>query len=125
MALALQESNIAGIDPHAPQPDLHAAIKSSCKALLPGWAVLTDADIAVTRIAGGISNALFKVCPAAAAALAPVALRLYGDNTELFVDRGQEVATMRLVQQHGFGPRVGVSLARACWVPTLGHLGNV
>lgn len=99
------------IDPHAPQQDLHAAVKAACKALLPGWAVLSDADIAVTAISGGISNALFKVCPPAAAALAPVALRLYGDNTEQFVDRGQEVATMRLVQQHGFGPQVGAAPA--------------
>lgn len=114
MAVATDLSAMS-IDAHAPEQALHAAIKAACKALLPGWAGLSAGDIAVACIAGGISNALFKVCPpAAAAALAPVALRLYGDNTERFVDRGQEVATMRLVRQHGFGPQVGAGRGQRC-----------
>ena len=35
-----------------------------------------------------------------------VVLRVYGDNTEKFVDREDEVATMELLHKHGFGPRV-------------------
>lgn len=108
------------VDPHAPEAELHPAIKSACRDLLPGWAALADADIEIGFITGGISNALYKVGPAAAAcaatsigsaaptdAIAPVAFRLYGDNTEQFIDRSQELCTMRLAHQHGFGPQVG------------------
>jgi ethanolamine kinase len=35
-----------------------------------------------------------------------VVLRVYGDNTEKFVDREDEVATMELLHRHGFGPSV-------------------
>lgn len=35
-----------------------------------------------------------------------VVLRVYGDNTEKFIDREEEVKTMSTLHSHGFGPRV-------------------
>lgn len=78
--------------------------------LLPSWASLTPADVAVTPVSGGITNALFKARAARAgppctppltratfAQLTPppglgaVVLRVFGANTELFVDRAREL----------------------------------
>ena len=104
---------------HLPEPELHAALKGVCRLLLPGWAGLHDDDIAVSFIAGGISNALYKLAPrvppgaAAAPPPPPVAFRVYGDNTEQFVDRTQELSVMRLVKEHGFGPQVGLNILLA------------
>lgn len=97
------------VDAHAPQPQLHAAIAAACRELLPGWAALPDGGIEVSAITGGISNALYKVAPAPAAlaaTLAPAAFRIFGDNTERFLDRDRELATMQLAHEHGFGPQV-------------------
>ena len=121
------------VDGHLPEVQLHAAIKAACRNLLPAWAALQDADIAISFISGGISNALFKVTPTTAASGAangagaadgdnggngssaaaaagslppPGAFRVYGDNTEQFVDRSRELGIMELVHSNGFGPQV-------------------
>lgn len=59
----------------------------------------------VTTVTGGISNALYKAAPTGS--LKPVLCRLYGLNTDRFINRDHEVATMQLVSQHGFGTEVG------------------
>lgn len=90
-----------------PEAELHRAIKQVCLAL-EGWSQgLPEHAIEVTQIAGGISNALLKVDPSgAAASLPPVAVRLYGANTEQFIDRAKELAIMEMAARQGFGPRV-------------------
>lgn len=104
------------VDGHLPELRLHPAIKAACRRLLPGWAECFEEDVEIGFIAGGISNALFKVAPALPppeapsegrrAVLPPVAFRIYGDNTEQFIDRTRELALMQLAHEHGFGPRV-------------------
>ena len=102
------------VDGHAPETDLQAAIKSACRELL-GWR-LPDEQISISFISGGITNPLFKVAPTAPVGAgagnsasplpSPVAFRIYGDNTERFIDRTKELAVMELVHKHGFGPKV-------------------
>lgn len=58
----------------------------------------------MSTISGGISNALYKVTPSTSTALNPVAFRIYGANTEKFIDREKEVAAMAALHAHGFGP---------------------
>ena len=97
------------VDGHLPEPELHAAIRAACRHLLPTWSAVRDDDIAIGFISGGISNALFKVAPtgqSAAPQTPPVAFRIYGANTDQFIDRGQELALMRLAFDNGFGPQV-------------------
>lgn len=57
-------------------------------------------------IAGGISNALYKVAPDPETGVPPVAFRIYGDNTENFIDRGVELERMLQLHEAGFGPEV-------------------
>ena len=64
-----------------------------------GWA---GQDIAIAMLAGGISNALYKV----SCAVGSAAFRIYGNNTENFIDRAKELAVMRRVHEYGFGPQV-------------------
>lgn len=75
----------------------------------------------VSPIGGGITNRLFRVvhpaaaatCDAAAApsAACPAAppqavVRLFGDNTELFIDREKELHVMKQLNRAGFGAHV-------------------
>lgn len=107
------------IDGHAPEAQLHAAIKAACRRLLPGWGALEDAGIEIAFITGGISNALYKVSAAAAAGAGgppAVALRIYGDSTERFIDRSHELGVMRLAHEHGFGPQVWACALPGSWL---------
>ncbi|KAL4439680.1 hypothetical protein ABPG75_002681 [Micractinium tetrahymenae] len=92
------------VDGHAPEAEVTAAIVSACQRLLPGWA---GAPVDVRLLAGGISNSLFAV----SCLVGKAAFRIYGDNTERFVDRARELDVMRLVHQHGFGPQVLATFA--------------
>jgi ethanolamine kinase len=96
-------------------------VSAVCSDLLPPWRESKPSDLDISIISGGISNALYKVRLQRAASSpfddssldsdpdcfqTVVVLRVYGDNTEMFVDRDEEVATMRLLHTHGFGPEV-------------------
>lgn len=62
----------------------------------------------MTTISGGISNALFKVESIGNISVEPnaIVLRVYGDNTEKFVNREEEVEMMQTLHKEGFGPKV-------------------
>ena len=48
--------------------ELPAQARAVCTQLLPGWAALAPADVAVTVISGGITNSLLKARAACRAA---------------------------------------------------------
>jgi len=60
----------------------------------------------VSTISGGISNALYKVECKDVIQSNKLVVRVYGDNTEKFVDRKEEVGLMEALHKNGFGPRV-------------------
>ena len=60
----------------------------------------------ITTITGGISNALYKATPTVDGDLGPVLCRVYGLNTDNFIERKKEVAIMQIVNKHGFGTEV-------------------
>lgn len=60
-----------------------------CCKHLPGWGGLDPfKEVAVSELAGGITNVLLKVAPRMSG-LEPVALRVFGENTEVVIDRGE------------------------------------
>jgi len=80
---------------------------SICKRLIPEWK--EDAKCEVGTITGGITNALFKVTNSdldEGHALKSVALRVFGDNTDLLIDRNKELSVMKQLYPHGFGAKV-------------------
>ncbi|PSC74786.1 Replication A 70 kDa DNA-binding subunit isoform A [Micractinium conductrix] len=94
------------VDSHAPEAHLHDAIRAACLTLLPGWTGTPDSCLAISLVGGGISNVLFKVTADAIVSPRAVVFRIYGDNTEQFIDRQRELQVMALVHARGFGPRV-------------------
>ena len=88
-----------------------AGIKGVARRLVPGWAGVADADLAVREVEGGITNCMARcdVVGGAAEALAvaggraTVVVRVFGDDTEAFIDRTHEVAVLKAVTGSGFG----------------------
>jgi ethanolamine kinase len=60
-------------------------------------------------ISGGISNILVKVAPNNPQ-LAPVAVKVFGEKTELLIDREAERHVVVDLSTQGFGPKVGGAL---------------
>lgn len=83
---------------------LDADAAAACCSLLPGWSAIRPADCTVSKISGGITNILVKVAPPKP--LEPVALRVFGENTELIIDREQELRTIVEINRGGFGAHI-------------------
>lgn len=78
-----------------------------CKTLLDSWS--SGAKASVEVITGGITNALFKVTNAelpAESAQKAVILRVFGDNTDLLIDRKKELSVLLQLNKHDFGAKV-------------------
>lgn len=59
-----------------------------------------------SKIAGGISNFLVKVAPHSSTGLQPVAVKVFGEKTELLIDREAEKQAVLDLGALGFGPKV-------------------
>ena len=60
----------------------------------------------VTLVTGGITNALLKLQPTADNSLEPVLVRIFGDKTELVIDRATEARVAVQLHSNGFGAQV-------------------
>jgi thiamine kinase-like enzyme len=81
-----------------------------CCELLPDWQGL---DIKITQLSGGITNKLYRVQSKAG----DYTVRIYGDQTELFIDRDYEAQTIEAMAKIGVGsklikymPEIGVTI---------------
>ncbi|GAB9471086.1 Ethanolamine kinase [Globisporangium polare] len=75
-------------------------VKVVVKAICPEWKLAKDEDITVKIIAGGITNRLYRLMWQDLSVL----VRLYGDNTEAFIDRVVENKLFALLSEQGFAP---------------------
>ncbi|GAX75561.1 hypothetical protein CEUSTIGMA_g3004.t1 [Chlamydomonas eustigma] len=82
----------------------HEEIKLMCKQLLPSWSKENIDDISVTTISGGISNLIVKV--SSSGSHDPILFKVFGEKTELLVDREQELKTLINLNALGFGAQV-------------------
>ena len=78
--------------------------------LLPEWKGL---DIEISQLSGGITNKLYRIQSEAG----DYTVRIYGDKTELFIDREYEAETIRKMSKTGvcsnlikFMPEIGVTI---------------
>ena len=62
--------------------------------------------IQVTKVSGGITNVLLKLQPAKCCQLKPVLFRIFGDKTDLLIDRKQEARVILQLNTAGFGAQV-------------------
>mmetsp|Transcript_13939 Transcript_13939/g.37215 ORF Transcript_13939/g.37215 Transcript_13939/m.37215 type:complete len:456 (+) Transcript_13939:67-1434(+) len=100
----------------ATRPDVgERQIKQLCMSLLPGWSSLEPSSLQVEKMSGGISNLLVKVTPPGFVAasnnrnqqgLRPVAVKVFGDKTELLIDREKELEMLLHLNRAGFGAKV-------------------
>ena len=91
---------------YAERRDAQAA--SLCESLL-GWGEGAAASCEVTVITGGITNSLFRVVNRQLDPSDPkmsVILRVFGDNTDLLIDRPRELSVLRQLNAIGFGAEV-------------------
>jgi len=82
----------------------------TCYALLPEWKGL---DVRITQLSGGITNKLFRI----QSPKGDYTVRIYGDKTDLFINRDVEADTIRKMAAIGvcsnlvkYMPDVGVTI---------------
>ncbi len=67
-----------------------------CYELLPEWKGL---DIKITQLSGGITNKLYRI----RSEKGDCTVRIYGDRTDLFIDRDEEAHTIQEMAKIGVG----------------------
>jgi ethanolamine kinase len=68
--------------------------------LMPEWKDCSNIDISI--LSGGITNKLYRVC----SEKGDVAVRIYGDKTELFINRDHEAESIKLAASIGISPNL-------------------
>lgn len=112
---ATPPSDSASVFYGSDEGETHRQIKQMCLKLLPSWRSVSLDGIMVTTISGGISNLIVKVSPPDEDHLAPVAFKIFGEKTELLVDRDQELQTLIRLNVAGFGAQVSCMQYRYRW----------
>eukprot|EP00210_Caulerpa_lentillifera_P004351 g4149.t1 len=80
------------------------SVPSICRALMPHWSKLSNGDINVSVVEGGLTNFLFKAESQNGGR--PVLIRVFGENTELTVDRLNEFRILEFASRNGFGAQL-------------------
>ncbi|KAG1677822.1 hypothetical protein FOA52_008586 [Chlamydomonas sp. UWO 241] len=99
-------SDPAEIPLGASDEETKALICGLCTRILPGWSGVDAGELELTPISGGISNLLVKVTPTTHTHLTPVAVKVFGNKTELLVDRVKELEQLLKLNECGFGAEV-------------------
>jgi ethanolamine kinase len=60
----------------------------------------------VSEISGGITNLLWKLSPKLESGIEPVVVRVFGEQTDLLIDRDREQSVLLQLNQAGFGAPV-------------------
>jgi len=95
----------ATIDFHCSDEELAKRVQAGAIAMLPSYKGLAPESLKVSKISGGITNILVKIEPLEGGAL-PVTMRLFGDNTEVLIDREREIKVLVQLNEGGFGAKV-------------------
>lgn len=111
-----------------------------CQQLIPNWAPLSASDVEVllssccwtalqdkdwvadrgtlckvAKVSGGITNLLLKLSPPDEHK--PVLVRVFGDNTDIVIDREAEEIVSLQIYKAGFGAEVLLYNHYAMWTP--------
>ncbi|KAF7806371.1 putative ethanolamine kinase [Senna tora] len=97
-------SSMLTIDPSLSLPHMQPLIVKLCKDMFKEWSNLDDTCFYVERISGGITNLLLKVSVKVGNCKdVSITIRLYGLNTEHFIDRKKELQATKYLSAAGFG----------------------
>ena len=72
------------------------------KSIIGKFPELDGIPYTMTPLTGGITNKIFRI----ESDLGDWAVRFYGENTELFIDRSAEAETMKLMAKIGISPKM-------------------
>lgn len=86
--------------------ELESDAKHICIETIPRWENLKEDEVEVSEISGGITNLLWKLTPKLETGLAPVVVRIFGEQTDLLIDRDREKQVLLQLNQAGFGAPV-------------------
>jgi thiamine kinase-like enzyme len=86
-------------------------IREQCRACVPSWASVSDSDIIIEELNGGLTNILFTAHIADNVSLEEkqhrrVVIRFFGQDTEVFFKRESEQKIAKFLSDHGFGSRI-------------------
>lgn len=81
--------------------DLDRGLRHIVRELQPSWAGFADADLGIVQIAGGITNLLYRVTTPTGAS---VLVRVFGEKTEVLIDREKDNVVFHLLSDKGVGP---------------------
>ncbi|KAK8751213.1 hypothetical protein OTU49_013462, partial [Cherax quadricarinatus] len=100
----------------ATEEGLQAGARQVLQHVRPHW---QHHDLHFKRYTSGVTNTLVGVwCESENQ---QVLVRVYGNNTHLFIDRQQEIYTMKVVQEAGCGPEVFAAFTNGlCYAYTPG-----
>jgi len=76
------------------------------KTLIPSWENLQSQDIDTKRLTGGMTNYLYAASTTKSSSITTVLVRMYGNQTELIIDRKMELENIDRCHKNGFGPRL-------------------
>ncbi|KAK9812640.1 hypothetical protein WJX72_001170 [[Myrmecia] bisecta] len=94
------------LDLQQAESELHFNARQLAKELLVGWAALGEDDIEIGTVSGGITNVLWQLAPPQGSELERVLLRVFGDKTDLLIDRDRELEVVLQLNAAGFGANV-------------------
>ncbi|CAN0312635.1 unnamed protein product, partial [Hapterophycus canaliculatus] len=92
----------------------HLRCKRALRATTPGWRDAENdhkdreelnAGFDMRALTGGMTNAVFR-CSKPSGDNQTVLLRVYGQGTEMFFKREDELRAFKLLAERGFGPRL-------------------
>jgi hypothetical protein len=68
--------------------------------------------VQIKKIGGGITNVLLKVEAPADSGVESAIVRVFGDNTDMYIDREREIQVLLRLNEAGFGAQARL---RTCW----------
>lgn len=71
--------------------------------------ITLSGTLQVDKMSGGITNVLLKLAAPEGAGPGPVALRVFGDNTDILIDRHEELDVLLRLNAAGFGAPVSTT----------------
>eukprot|EP01119_Soliformovum_irregulare_P003513 TRINITY_DN1412_c0_g1_i1.p2 TRINITY_DN1412_c0_g1~~TRINITY_DN1412_c0_g1_i1.p2 ORF type:complete len:345 (-),score=102.27 TRINITY_DN1412_c0_g1_i1:86-1120(-) len=83
----------------------HQGILKMVKEGVEHWKSLNDDDIAIKAFTGGVTNKLFH-CANKHKEKDDILVRIYGNNTDMLIDRNQELKNLYRLHETGLGPKV-------------------
>ena len=63
-------------------------------------------NIAIKQLTGGTSNTIYLVNSQDSESDEKFLFRIYGDGSEMFIDRGEEIKNMKILSEHGLGAKL-------------------